>query len=130
MVATMTWFKIYKQLCKELDIMFPLQQKELSVPINPIPNSLEFQKRNATKLVSYEEYQASLYERAAIYYKICKMLGFDVVEDLSGKNETFKLRSSEHPDRYVNLHTVISVLYLSGFKGSDLIQRSIDYLQN
>ena len=125
----MTWFKIYRRLCDELGIIFPLQQKQLTVPINPIPNSLEFQLRNFKKLTDYNSYRSNLNERAFAYYKICKILGFDKVDELSESIDTFKLKSSEHPDRYVNLHTVISVLYLSGFRDDELVRRSIKYLQ-
>lgn len=125
----MTWFKIYRRLCTELEILYPFKQQEMTVPVNPIPNSLEFQLRNFKKTSSYDEYRNNLNHRAFAYYKICKQLGFDKVEELSENIETFKLKCTEHPDRYVNLHTVISVLYLSGFRDDELVRRSIKYLQ-
>lgn len=126
----MTQYKIYRQLCNELGIMFPLKESELTTPVNPIPNTLEFDIKNAKEKMSRGEIENRRTERAMTYYAVYKQLGDKEFEKLTASKETFKLKASEHSNRYVNLHTVISVLYLSGFRGSDLIQRSVDYLKN
>lgn len=124
----MTQYKIYKLLCNELGIMFPLKESELTTPINPIPNTLEFDIKNAKEKMSRDEIESRRLERAKAYYAVYRKLGGEKFEKLTANRDTFKLKSSEHPDRYVNLHTVVSVLYLSGYRGDELIRRSVDYL--
>ena len=124
----MTQYKIYKLLSQELGIMFPLKESEITTPINPIPNTLEFDIKNAKDKLSRDEIESRRLLRAKAYYTIYNKHGEEKFEELTLKNNNFKLKSSEHPDRYVNLHTIISILFLSGFRGNELIKRSIDYL--
>lgn len=124
----MTQYKIYKLLAQELGIMFPLKESELTTPINPIPNTLEFDIKNAKNKMSRDEIESRRMDRAKAYYKVYKKLGSEKFEELSAKNINFKLKSKEHSDRYVNLHTIISILFLSGFREDELVKRSIDYL--
>lgn len=121
-------YKIYKILSQELGIMFPLKESELTTPINPIPNTLEFDIKNIKGKLSRDEIESRRLHRAKAYYKIYKKLGSDKFEELSSKKPNFKLKSKEHSDRYVNMHTIISILFLSGFRGDELVKRSIDYL--
>lgn len=124
----MTQYKIYKLLAQELGIMFPLKESELTTPINPIPNTLEFDIKNVKNKMSRDEIESRRMDRAKAYYKVYKKLGSEKFEELSAKNINFKLKSKEHSDRYVNLHTIISILFLSGFREDELVKRSIDYL--
>lgn len=126
----MTQYKIYKLLSKELGILFPLKESEITTPINPIPNTLEFDIKNIKSKISRNEIESRRLHRAKAYYTVYKQLGSDKFEELSSSKDTFKLKSTEHPDRYVNLHTIISILFLSGFRGNELVKRSIDYLKN
>ncbi len=126
----MTQYKIYRHICNELNILFPLKESEIVTLVNPIPNTLEFQNKEDRKNLTYTDYNNRLTERAMLYYKVCKIVGTEKIEKFTKENSTFKLRSSEHPDRKVNLHTVISVLYLSGFRDNDLITRTLKYINN
>lgn len=128
MSAELNQYKIYKILAQELGIMFPLKESELTTPINPIPNTLEFDIKNIKNKLSRDEIETRRLHRAKAYYAIYKKLGSDKFEELSSKKPNFKLKSKEHSDRYVNMHTIISILFLSGFRGDELIKRSIDYL--
>jgi hypothetical protein len=115
-----TWYKIYKKLCKELDIEYPLQQKELCIRINPIPNILEFNMRNISK----EELNNNREEMAIIYYNIMKQLGsikFSELTESAFNNNKFK-------DMKINLLTIISVLYLSGYKNDLLLNKAYNYI--
>lgn len=103
--------------------MFPLQQKELCVRKNPIPNNLEFHLRNITKL----DVETNLDEISDIYYTIYRQLGSAKMDEFNSKKQEFELYCDEYPDRVVNLNTAISVLYLSGFRKDELMKRSIEY---
>lgn len=126
-MKTINQFKIYKILAQELGIMFPLKESELTTPINPIPNTLEFDLKNFKKL-GRDEVESRRMDRTKAYYKVYKKLGSEEFEKLTNNKESFKIRSKEHSDRYVNLHTIISILYLSGFRDDELIDKSINYL--
>lgn len=126
----MTQYKIYKLLCNELGIMFPFKESELTTPVNPIPNTLEFDIKNAKDKMSRDEIETRRLHRAKAYYSVYKDLGSEKFEELNKKKANFNLKSSEHPDRYVNLHTIISILFLSGYRGKELVKKSIDYLNN
>lgn len=129
-MGKLTAYKIYRRICLELGIMFPLKEQEMSVPINKHINTLEYQ----LKIPRSIDKEKKIYinnekeEKAIAYYKICRNIGSDTVDELSQNKETFKLRASEYPDRAVNLHTVISVLYLSGYRGDELVLKSTNYL--
>lgn len=123
-VDDISWYKIYRQLCTELEIIFPLKQSEICTRINPIPNNLEFHKKNISK----KELNNNLDEISKTYYKIYKTIGEELFEKLNDENLIFQNRANEYPDRKVNISTVISSLYLSGYKGELLYQKSLKYL--
>ena len=121
----LTWYRIYRQLCSELDILFPLKQSELSPRQNPIPANLEFHARNVGKKL-VDQTQNDI---AKIYYKLYRDLGEDEFLELHTQHDVFNQRCMEFPDRKVNISTVISVLYMSGYRGNTLYQKSLDYLK-
>ena len=121
----LTWYRIYRRLCTELDIMFPLKQSEISPRVNPIPNNLEFHAKHASK----KEVDDNITAISKVYFKLYKNLGEDEFWRLTEEIPTFALRCMEHPDRRVNISTVASILYLSGYKGDTLYEKSLNYLK-
>ena len=119
-----TAFNIYKRLTKELGLLFPLHESELVVRKNPIPNNLEFHKKKITK----NELNESLNSISSAYYKLFKELGEDKFYELQEKKPIFSEEPREYPDRHVNMSTVISILYVSGFTGDSLYKRAKQYL--
>ena len=65
---------------------------------------------------------------SSVYYKIFKELGEDKFHDLHDTIDIFKEEPREYPDRKVNISTVLSILYLSGFRDNELYNRGINYL--
>lgn len=121
----LTAFKIYKQITKELELMFPLKEMDIVTRKNPIPNNLEFYKKGISK----RELNSSLEDMTKIYYSIFKELGEDKFYELHNKVSLFKENPKEYPDRNVNIMTVISILYLSGFRNKELQKRSMKFLK-
>jgi hypothetical protein len=127
----MTAYKIYRRICNELGILFPLQEKELSVPVNQWINSLEFYPRHKGRIVTYDEKRHMSDVKnsiASAYYKICRDIGVEKVHDMTDEVATFSLHASEYPDRKISLHTVLSILYLSGYRDMDLVSKGKNYL--
>lgn len=119
----MTWYKIYRLLCMELNILYPLKQSELCVRVNSIPNSLEFHKRNLSKITLSD----NLDELADVYYRLMKDIGFSKFCEIS--LPIFNYRCKEYPDRIININTILSVLYLSGYKGDYLYDKCMCYIR-
>lgn len=119
-----TAFNIYKRLTKELGLLFPLHESELVVRKNPIPNNLEFHKKKINK----EELNSALNEISSTYYKLFKDLGEDKFYEYQEKKSIFSEEPREYPDRKINMSTVISILYVSGFTGDMLYKRAKKYL--
>ena len=71
----MTQYKIYKLLVNELGLMFPLKESEITTPINPIPNTLEFDIKNAKEKMSRDEIEHRRMDRARAYYSVYKEIG-------------------------------------------------------
>lgn len=121
----LTAFQIYKIITKELGILFPLMEKEIVVRKNPIPNNLEFHKKNISKI----ELSNNMDEISHIYYKIFKDVGEDKFYEYHSMKSIFNEKPREYPDRKVNLSTVLSILFLSGFRDKELYNRGITYLK-
>ena len=63
-----------------------------------------------------------------IYYSLFKNLGEDKFYELQNNVAIFKEIPKEFPDRSINMMTVISILYLSGFRNNELYKRSLKFL--
>ena len=122
----LTAFQIYKKICKELGLLFPLKESELVIRQNPIPNNLEFH----IKGISKKELSNNLDDISDTYYKIFKELGETKFYSLHDKHEIFLEEPREFNDRRVNLSTVLSILYVSGFRKNELYNRGKNYLLN
>lgn len=120
-----TAFQIYKEITKQLELLFPYKEKEIVIRKNPIPNNLEFHKKGITK----KELNDNMNEISSAYYKIFKTLGEDKFYELHD-NKTFNQEIREYPDRNINISTVLSILYLSGFKNEDLYNKGLKYLKS
>jgi len=120
-----TAFQIYKELIKELELLFPYKEKEIVIRKNPIPNNLEFH----IKGISKKELNNNMTEISSIYYRIFKDLGEDVFYELHNNNKIFNQVIREFPDRNINISTVLSILYLSGFRNNELHNRGLKYLK-
>lgn len=120
----LTAFKIYKRITKELDLMFPLKEMDIIVRKNPIPNNLEFYKKGISK----EDLNTSLNNMTKTYYSLFKDIGEDKFYKLQEEIPIFNETPKEYPDRNVNVMTVISILYLSGFRNKELYKRTLDFL--
>ena len=122
----LTSFQIYKRICKDLGILFPLKESELVIRQNPIPNNLEFHLKGINK----KDLRISLDDISKIYYKIFKELGEDKFYNLHEEKLIFNEEPREYPDRKVNLSTVLSILYVSGFRNDILYERAKKFLLN
>jgi len=119
-----TAFQIYKEITKQLELLFPYKEKEIVVRKNPIPDNLEFHKKGISK----SDLNKNMNEISLIYYKIFKYFGEDRFYELHENNNTFNYTIREYPDRNINLLTILSILYLSGFKNDELYNRGLNYL--
>lgn len=119
-----TAFQIYKQITKELGLLFPYKEQDITIRKNPIPNNLEFH----VKGISKEELSDNMDEISRSYYQIFKKIGEDKFYECHDNNPTFCQTIREYPDRKVNISTVLSILYLSGFRDNELYNRGINYL--
>ena len=119
-----TCYKIYKAICNDLGILFPLRESELVVRQNPIPNNLEFYKSPISK----EDLHKCLDDISKTYYKIFQEIGEDNFYNLHESNEIFNEHPREYPDRNINISTVISILYVSGFRDNILYEKAKKYL--
>lgn len=119
-----TAYTIYKQICKELNILFPLKESEISIRKNPIPNNLEFHEKGISK----KELSDNMNDISICYYKIFKYLGEEKFYNLQESIDIFSENCREYPDRNINISTVISILYLSGFRDNELYNRSLKFI--
>ena len=122
----LTSFQIYKKICKELELLFPLKESELVIRQNPIPNNLEFHLKGISK----KDLSNNLNDISSAYYKIFKEFGEDKFYSLHDNHEIFSEEPREFRDRKVNLSTVLSILYVSGFRKDELYNRGKKYLLN
>ena len=122
----LTAFQIYKRICKELGLLFPLKESELVIRQNPIPNNLEFHLKGISK----KELSNNLDDISDAYYKIFKEFGETKFYALHEENKIFLEEPREFSDRRVNLSTVLSILYVSGFRKDELYKRGKQYLLN
>lgn len=122
----LTSFQIYKKICKELGLLFPLKESELVIRQNPIPNNLEFHLKGISK----KELSNNLDDISDAYYKIFKEFGETKFYGLHDEHEIFLEEPREFNDRRVNLSTVLSILYVSGFRKDELYKRGKKYLLN
>ena len=120
----LTAFQIYKKICKELGLLFPLKESELVIRQNPIPNNLEFHLKGIDK----KDLSNNLDDISGAYYKIFKELGETKFYSLHNKHKIFLEEPREFNDRKVNLSTVLSILYVSGFRKDELYNRGKKYL--
>lgn len=120
----LTAYKIYKQISKKLELKFPLKEMDITIRKNPIPNNLEFYKKGINK----KELNNSIDDITNIYYSLFKNLGEDKFYELQNNIAIFKEIPKEFPDRSINMMTVISILYLSGFRNNELYKRSLKFL--
>lgn len=124
MDTELTAFKIYKNIAKDLGLMFPYKEMDIVTRKNPIPNNLEFYKKGIQK----SELNDSLNDMTKVYYKIFKKLGEEKFYTLQENISIFNEFPKEYPDRNVNMMTVISILYLSGFRKDELYKRALNFL--
>ena len=122
----LTAFQIYKKICKELELLFPLRESELVIRQNPIPNNLEFHLKGISK----KELSNNLDDISNTYYRIFKELGETKFYALHNEHAIFLEEPREFIDRRVNLSTVLSILYVSGFRKDELYKRGKKYLMN
>lgn len=122
----LTAFKIYKQISKDLQLLFPYKEMDIVVRKNPIPNNLEFYKKGISRI----DLNGSLNDMTKTYYSLYKELGEDKFYKLQDEISIFNKHPKEYPDRNVNIMTVISILYLSGFREKELYKRSYKFLTN
>lgn len=120
----LTSFQIYKKIVKELGLLFPLKESELVVRQNPIPNNLEFHLKGISK----KDLSDNMNDISNVYYKIFKEVGEEKFYSLHDKIQVFNEEPREYPDRKVNISTVISILYVSGFRKDELYKRAKAYL--
>lgn len=120
----LTSFQIYKKIVKELGLLFPLKESELVVRQNPIPNNLEFHLKGISK----KDLSNNMNDISNVYYKLFKEVGEEKFYSLHDKIQLFKEEPREYPDRKVNISTVISILYVSGFRKDELYKRAKAYL--
>ena len=92
----------------------------LNAIINPIPNTLDFHLKKLSK----KEISKNLDNISKVYYKLYKAI--ETFEDF--KPDIFNEHCSEYPDRKINMSTVISVLYVSGFSGEELYNKAYAYM--
>ena len=119
-----TAFQIYKEITKQLELLFPYKEKEIVIRKNPIPDNLEFHKKGISK----SDLNKNMNEISLAYYKIFKYFGEDKFYELHENNNIFNYTIREYPDRNINLSTILSILYLSGFKNDELYNRGLNYL--
>ena len=122
----LTSFQIYKRICKDLGLLFPLKESELVIRQNPIPNNLEFHLKGISK----KELSNNLDNISDVYYKILKDLGETKFYALHDEHKIFLEEPREFSDRRVNISTVLSILYVSGFRKDELYKRGKEYLLN
>lgn len=113
----MTYYKLYKKIASDYDILFPLKEKEISVRKNAIPNDIIFHKKNCNK----NEYMSAMDKIAEIYYLVMERYGskkvYEIQEDLINKYERIDT------DREITFSTIISVLVLSGYDKNHIITK-------
>ena len=109
-----TMFKIYKKLCKILEIEYPLKQSEISSKIDKLIGSLEYSPKD----ISRDENMNIKDEIYKAYFKIYRMYGSNKIDSINDKLNIFA------GDKYlVNITTLLTILYLSGYRNDKLINR-------
>ena len=130
----MTAYKIYKKICNDLNILFPFKESEISVH-SSMTNSLEFRKRISKKTSNdgNSSIKLSNYlddtKKSFIYYKIYRKIGEAEIDKIHNILNNLYSSPKNHPDKLVDLHTIISILYLSGYRGDSLISKIDDYIK-
>lgn len=120
----LTAFQIYKIICNKLGILFPFMERDLVLRKNPIPNNLEFHKKGITKI----ELSKNMDQISKTYYKIFRDLKEEKFYKYHDNIDIFQLDPRDYPGRKINISTVLSILYLSGFRDNELYNRGMDFL--
>lgn len=123
-----TWYKIYKFYCKKLDIDYPLKQSELSIKITNkikgLTNVLEFYNKKLSK----KEILNSSDDIASVYYSIFKEYGeknfYNITDKIFNSKETIELGKTYK----INLRTIISILYVSGYRNNELKIKTLNFI--
>lgn len=136
MKTNSTDYRIYRQICNILGIIYPFKESEITAKmkdfIYPEASFIEFhfkKKKDETLKIYRESLNKIRDSQSIIYYRILKQLGSNyidkIITDICNKN----VIPTEHHNMEINLHTFISVLYLSGYRGDVIENKLITFLQ-
>lgn len=109
-----TMFKIYKRLCVILNIEYPLKQSEITSHTDKLVGSLEYIPkgidRNTHNNIKDEIYRA--------YFKIYRKYGSNKIDNINDK--LYILTGEKY---IVNITTLLTILYISGYRQDKLVDR-------
>ena len=109
-----TMFKIYKKLCKLLEIEFPLKESELSTKIDKLIGSVEYLPKNVSRDEN-NEIKDAVYKA---YFKIYRLYGSRKIDYI---NDKLNIIAGEK--FLINITTLLTILYMSGYRQDKLVNR-------
>lgn len=137
MKASSTDYRIYKQICNILGIIYPFKESEITAKmkdfIYPEASFIEFhfrKQKDETLKIYRESLNKIRNSQSTIYYRILKKFGSDYIDQKITEICNKNVIPTEHHNMEINLHTFISVLYLSGYRGDVIEDKLIHFLQN